>query len=184
MQTSPAHRATSPALVSPLLPAPAPCQALSTSQPCSHHPLCPEGSSTTNFFRSLGRRHLLQEAPPDHQPLSFFLTHSPELDFLLVDPSASPTTEELRQGSPLSPRPSCDHAHPNSPPAGRSSAVPGPGPPAAAGTGIPAAAGSAAGRRAAAAGRGAGSCGLVGTGPAKGVAPRPAPSAPLGARRQ
>lgn len=48
------------------------CQALTTSQPCSHRTLCPESSSMTDLLRSLGRHHLLQEALCDHEPLSSF----------------------------------------------------------------------------------------------------------------
>jgi hypothetical protein len=70
----------------------------------------------------------------------------------------------------------------DSPPAVRSAAAPGPGPPAVAGRAVLAASKSAAERRAAAAERGAVGCGLVGTGPARGAAPPRAPSARL--RRQ
>lgn len=104
-------------------------------------------------------------ALPDHQPLPSlpsFLPHSSQLltaEFLPVEPSASPSLGGLQRAPcPVTTPPR------HSPRAGHSSAVPGPGPPAAAGTGAPAAAGSAAGRRAAAAGRGAGGRGPAGTG--------------------
>lgn len=166
IHASPVHNITSPASVSPLLPVPQPCQALSTSGPHSHSALCQEDPS-----RSPGKCHLLHEALPDHQPLSSLLPHSPELSGVSALCAVVNRTKGLC-------RP------PDSPPAGRSSAAPGPGRPAAAGTGTPAAAESAAGRRAAAAGRGAGSCGPAGTGRARAAARRPAPSAPLGGHGQ
>lgn len=76
-QTSPGPE-LSPALVSPLLPAPCPPQPARSSG-LAQCPLCWEGPATVDSFRPLGTRPLLQEAFPDHQPLSSVLPHSPQL---------------------------------------------------------------------------------------------------------
>lgn len=168
----PTGGATSPALVSPWLPSPARlCLPLGLAHPIPSGQRAPPQPTSSGLWTDV-----TSFGGPSLTTSLSFLPPSPELDCLPADPSASPS---MGGGSGKG----LHGPHPNSPLAGRSSAAPGPGPPAAAGRGIPAAAGSAAARRAAAAGRGAGSCGPAGTGQARGAARRPAPSAPLRARR-